>query len=83
VAQLSSRTKIVAIDLRHAHIRVRGLLGGLSAWLGSVPSALGMFAFAELAGSLNEPVSRAALHGLKLVAVAIVAQAVWGDCYGL
>jgi chromate transporter len=57
----------------------RGLLGGLLAWLGfTMPSALALYAFAELAGALNSPLSRAAFHGLKLVAVAIVAQAVWG-----
>jgi chromate transporter len=56
-----------------------GLLGGLAAWLGfTMPSALALFLFAELSGSLGGPVFEAALHGLKIVAVAVVAQAVWG-----
>ena len=56
-----------------------GLRGGLAAWLGfTMPSAVALFLFAELAGSLNGPIATAALHGLKIVAVAVVAQAVWG-----
>lgn len=56
-----------------------GLAGGLMAWLGfTMPSALALFAFAELAGALNGRFADAAIHGLKLVAVAVVAQAVWG-----
>jgi chromate transporter len=57
-----------------------GLFGGLAAWAGfTLPSALLMFAFAYgaqgLAGSWR---GVGLLHGLKLVAVAIVAQAVLG-----
>jgi chromate transporter len=37
-----------------------------------------MFAFAEIAASFTGPLAQGLLHGLKLVAVAIVAQAVWG-----
>ncbi len=60
-------------------LRGRGLLGGLAAWLGfTLPSALVMFAVARAAAGLDGPAARAALHGLKLVAVAVVAQAVWG-----
>jgi chromate transporter len=56
-----------------------GLAGGFAAWLGfTAPSALALFAFAELAGSLHGAVFDAALHGLKIVAVAVVAQAVVG-----
>jgi chromate transporter len=56
-----------------------GLRGGLAAWLGfTLPSALALFLFALFAGSLNGPIAAAALHGLKIVAVAVVAQAVWG-----
>ena len=36
-----------------------------------------MFAFALLAPHLEGPATNAVLHGLKLVAVAVVAQAVW------
>ena len=56
-----------------------GLPGGLLAWLGfTAPSAIALFLFAQLAGSLNGPIADASLHGLKIVAVAVVAQAVWG-----
>lgn len=55
-----------------------GWLGGLAAWLGfTLPSAIVMFAFALLAPHLEGAAMDAVLHGLKLVAVAVVAQAVW------
>ncbi|PWE33453.1 chromate transporter [Maritimibacter sp. 55A14] len=44
----------------------------------TLPSALLLFAFALGAASLEGPLAAGALHGLKIVAVAIVAQAVWG-----
>jgi chromate transporter len=57
-----------------------GYLGGLAAWLGfTLPSAILMVLFAWGAGSLAGAAWGAGLlHGLKLVAVAIVAQAVSG-----
>jgi chromate transporter len=56
-----------------------GWLGGLAASAGfTLPSALVMLLFAYVAADLNGPLGVAFLHGLKLVAVAIVAQAVWG-----
>ena len=57
-----------------------GLPGGLAAWAGfTLPSAILMVLFAYGAGSLAESAPGAGLlHGLKLVAVAIVAQAVMG-----
>ncbi|HEX3994825.1 MAG TPA: chromate efflux transporter [Acetobacteraceae bacterium] len=56
-----------------------GWLGGLAASAGfTLPSALVMLVFAYVAADLNGPLGVALLHGLKLVAVAIVAQAVWG-----
>jgi chromate transporter len=56
-----------------------GLLGGLAAWTAfTLPSALLLLAFASGAGALSGPVAEGAIHGLKLVAVAVVAQAVWG-----
>ena len=57
-----------------------GLAGGLAAWVGfTLPSATLMVLFAYGAGSLAESALGAGLlHGLKLVAVAIVAQAVMG-----
>jgi chromate transporter len=56
-----------------------GLPGGMAAWAGfTLPSAVALVAFAYGASALDGPVGTAFLHGLKLVAVAIVAQAVWG-----
>lgn len=56
-----------------------GYLGGLAAWTGfTLPSALLLVLFAYGAASLSAPIGTGLLHGLKLVAVAIVAQAVWG-----
>ncbi len=60
-------------------LRGNGLLGGLAAWLAfTTPSALILLAFALGAASFTGPVASGLLHGLKLVAVAVVAQAVWG-----
>ena len=51
----------------------------LAAWTGfTLPSAIALVLFAYGAGALIGPVGTGLLHGLKLVAVAIVAQAVWG-----
>ena len=59
-------------------LRRAGWLGALAAWVGfTLPSALIMFAFASYATRLNGRTTQAVLHGLKLVAVAVVAQAVW------
>jgi chromate transporter len=59
-------------------LRRAGWAGALAAWLGfTLPSASMLFAFAWLAPRLTGPITQAALHGLKLVAVAVVAQAVW------
>lgn len=56
-----------------------GLLGGLAAWCGfALPSAIILFGLAQIAASLTGPVETAVIHGLGLVAVAVVAQAVWG-----
>ena len=56
-----------------------GYLGGLAAWTGfTLPSAILLVLFAYGASALTGPVGAGLLHGLKLVAVAIVAQAVWG-----
>ncbi len=57
----------------------RGLAGGCAAWLGfTLPSALLMFASALGAVAMAGPLASGAVHGLKLVAVAVVAQAIWG-----
>lgn len=56
-----------------------GLGGGLLAWLGfTAPSAVAMLAFASAVGWAGDVSGAPWLHGLKLVAVAVVAQAVWG-----
>jgi chromate transporter len=56
-----------------------GYLGGLAAWTGfTLPSAIALLLFAYGAHSLAGPVGMGLLHGLRLVAVAIVAQAVFG-----
>ncbi len=56
-----------------------GWRGGLMAFIGfTLPSAVALVAFAYGAGALGGPLGIGLLHGLRLVAVAIVAQAVWG-----
>jgi chromate transporter len=55
-----------------------GFRGALAAWAGfTLPSAVALVLFAYGAGALSGPTGTGVLHGLKLVAVAIVAQAVW------
>ena len=55
-----------------------GLPGGLAAWLGfTVPSAIAMIVFALSLQNIGEQAA-GWLHGLKIVAVAAVAFAVWG-----
>src|SRR5271170_7821828 len=56
-----------------------GYPGGLAAWIGfTLPSAILLVSFAFGAAALNGPIGLGLVHGLKLVAVAIVAQAVVG-----
>jgi chromate transporter len=56
-----------------------GYLGGLAAWAAfTLPSAIALVLFAYGANALQGPIGTGLLHGLKLVAVSIVAQAVWG-----
>ncbi len=53
-----------------------GYAGALAAWAGfTLPSALLMILFAQ---GLSHAAPLGALHGLKVAAVAVVAQAVWG-----
>jgi chromate transporter len=55
-----------------------GFLGGVAAWLGfTLPSALALVAFAYGVQGVGAA-DAGWLHGLKVVAVAVVAQAVWG-----
>lgn len=63
-----------ALGLRRA-----GWPGAVAAWCGfTLPSALLLVAFAGSLAWLDGPFAQGALHGLKLVAVAVVAQAVLG-----
>lgn len=56
-----------------------GVLGGLLAWLGfSLPSALALIAFAFGVSAIGDVSGAGWLRGLKIVAVAVVANAVWG-----
>lgn len=56
-----------------------GPLGALAAWVAfTLPSALLLVIFAFAATDFEGPVGLGLLHGLKVVAVAVVAQAVWG-----
>ena len=55
-----------------------GLPGAIAAWLGfTLPSAIALVLFAYGIRGLD-PAASGVLHGLKVVAVAVVAQAVWG-----
>ena len=64
----------IAIGLTRA-----GLRGAAAAWLGfTVPSALLLILFGYGVGAWRGLLDAGWLHGLKIVAVAIVAQAVWG-----
>jgi chromate transporter len=56
-----------------------GLPGALAAWLGfTMPSAIAMILFGYGVTRLGDLSHASWLHGLKIVAVAVVAQAVWG-----
>ena len=56
-----------------------GWMGGLFAFVAfTLPSALLMFAFATALPALQGGIGQAAIHGLKLVAVAVVGQGVLG-----
>ncbi|AOE69079.1 chromate transporter [Pseudomonas fluorescens] len=56
-----------------------GYGGALAAWLGfTLPSAVVLILFALGIAQHSTAIPPGALHGLKVVAVAVVAQAVWG-----
>ncbi|HCJ29236.1 MAG TPA: chromate transporter [Pseudomonas sp.] len=56
-----------------------GYRGSLAAWAGfTLPSAIALTLFALGIASWGEAFPSGLLHGLKIVAVAVVAQAVWG-----
>lgn len=56
-----------------------GYAGALAAWVGfTMPSAIALILLAQGIASHADVIPSGALHGLKVVAVAVVAQAVWG-----
>ncbi len=56
-----------------------GWAGSLAAWLGfTLPSALALIGFASGMAHYGALAGSGLVHGLKVVAVAVVAQAVWG-----
>ena len=56
-----------------------GLPGAIAAWIGfTMPSALALILFGYGVLEFGDSMASGALHGLKVVAVAVVAQAVWG-----
>jgi chromate transporter len=64
----------MALGLRRA-----GWAGALAAWLGfTLPSAVALILFAHGVAEWSGLATSGAVHGLKVVAVAVVAQAVWG-----
>ncbi|MDH4548611.1 chromate efflux transporter [Pseudomonas sp. BN607] len=64
----------IAVGLARA-----GYGGALAAWVGfTLPSAVALILFAQGIANHGDALPAGALHGLKVVAVAVVAQAVWG-----
>jgi chromate transporter len=64
----------IALGLTRAGIR-----GAFGAWLGfTLPSAIALILFAYAVGMVGDPSGAGWLVGLKIVAVAVVANAVWG-----
>ncbi|KAA0968588.1 chromate efflux transporter [Aureimonas fodinaquatilis] len=60
-------------------LRGGGLAGGIAAWVAfTLPSAMLLFALALGLTAFSSPGTTGLVHGLKLVAVAVVAQAVLG-----
>ncbi|POT29250.1 chromate efflux transporter [Citrobacter braakii] len=61
-----------------------GYTGALAAWAGfTLPSAIALILFALGISSYGNAIPPGVLHGLKVAAVAVVAQAVWGMARGL
>ena len=55
-----------------------GLPGAVAAWIAfTMPSAIALILFGYGVTEFGDAVGSGALHGLKVVAVAVVAQAVW------
>jgi chromate transporter len=56
-----------------------GLPGALAAWVGfTLPSAIVLVLFANGLSAISDRIGSNWLHGLQVVAVAVVAQALWG-----
>lgn len=56
-----------------------GHAGAVAAWVGfTLPSAIALILFAQGVANYGDAIPPGVLHGLKVVAVAVVAQAVWG-----
>lgn len=65
------------VGIAIGHLRA-GVAGAIAAWVAfTLPSVLLLYAVALGAGLWQGPVAQGALHGLKLAALAVVAQAVW------
>jgi chromate transporter len=61
-----------------------GAAGALAAWTAfTLPSAIVLVIFAFGATAFEGPIGGGLLHGLKVVAVAVVAQAIWGMAHSL
>ena len=61
-----------------------GPMGALAAWAAfTLPSAILLVLFAMGAAAFDGPVAAGLVHGLKVAAVAVVAQAVWGMAHQL
>lgn len=57
----------------------RGFWGAFAAWVGfTIPSAIALILFAMGISCYGQIIPKGVLSGLKIVAVAVVAQAVWG-----
>jgi len=56
-----------------------GLVGAMVAWLAfTLPSAIALVLFGTNLSAISDRIGTSWLHGLKVVAVAVVAQALWG-----
>ncbi|HAL48886.1 MAG: chromate efflux transporter [SAR202 cluster bacterium] len=64
----------IAVGIKRA-----GILGGIAAWFGfTIPSAIALILFAYRVTAIGDVSDAGWLHGLKVVAVAVVGLAVWG-----
>lgn len=60
-------------------LSLAGYAGAFAAWVGfTMPSAIALIGFAQGMANYGSAMPIEILHGLKVVAVAVVAQAVWG-----